>query len=325
MLSRVADQLYWMSRYMERAEHTARVLDVYLGQMLEGSPEDPERRGKRLVKSLGIKVLPELDSSDPLAWPRWLALDRKNRSSVLSSISSARENARQVTEQISSEMWEHLNRLYHEARQDAARTGYNRELPEFLATVINGSLLCQGVTGSTMNRGDGWRFIRLGMFIERAGLLSTLLDVHVREFLGEDLTSMPAAAYQGWLGLLRSCNAFEGYGKVYTADLRPERIVEFLLLNRDFPHSVRFAVDQIEEALHSIPETIQERQSGNRAGRLKRMAGRLKSQLSFNLMDDILTTGLTEYLDDVKEQCTEIHHAVHQVYIDYPIETAIAS
>jgi len=122
-----------------------------------------------------------------------------------------------------------------------------------------------------------------------------------------------------WIGLLKCCTAFEAYCKVYTADLRAERIAEFLLLSEEFPHSVRFAVEKIQNALNTIGSSAARRGTG----KLTRLSGRLRAALSFSQMDEILASGLDTYLEGVKKQCTQIHGAVHQVYIAYPIEAAI--
>lgn len=318
MLSRVADNLYWMSRYLERAEHTARLLDVQLGLLLESGPEPGDGRWLRLVQCLGITAKPP-STEDPSRLIHWLAFDAASRSSIVSAISTARENARQVREMISSEMWEQVNRMYHEARALSAGGYQDRDPQDFLQTVMTGSHLFRGLLAATMNHGEGWQFIRLGRYIERAGLVSTLLDVHFREFLPDGQSEIEQGDHLEWIGLLKSSTAFEAYCKVYTAELRAGRIAEFLLLNREFPHSVRYAVDNIQIALEKLPEGA----STQGSSRLHRLAGRLQASLSFSQMDEILADGLSTYLADVQRQCIQIHHVLHQVYIDYPIETAI--
>lgn len=318
MLSRVADNLYWMARYLERAEHTARLVGVQLGLMLESAAEHDGRRWPLIVQSLGITARPPSES-DPAKLLNWLTFDPSSRSSIVTAVSTARENARQVREMISSEMWEQVNRLFHEVRSFSRGAATDRDPQDFLQDTINGCLLFHGISSSTMNHGEGWQFIRLGRFIERAGLVSTLLDVHFREFLPSPEAGIDPADHLEWIGLLKSCTAFEAYCKVYTADLRADRIADFLLLNREFPHSVRFAVDAIQMALHGLPEGASEFGSG----RLARLAGRLQASLNFSQMDEIMASGLSPALADIQRQCTQIHHILHQVYIDYPIETAL--
>jgi uncharacterized alpha-E superfamily protein len=321
MLSRVADSLYWMSRYLERAEHTARVLDVQLQLALEqpapAGPRAGRNRWSRMLASLGIANRPD-PMDDSLSVARELALHPAFRSSIVCCIVSARENARQLREQISSEMWQQLNRLYHDVRRFADDP--QQVVPdELLESVKQGSHLFQGITDSTMGHGEGWQYIQLGRFIERAGAVATLLDVHFGDFAFSPGQDFEAGEHFEWIGLLKSCTAFEAYCKVYTADLSAERIAEFLLLNAEFPHAVRFSADRIQESLKALPPGS----SGRHSNRTTRLAGKLSAMLSFSQTEEIMDAGLHDYLEAVKQQCGEIHTAIQQVYIDYPIESAI--
>ena len=166
MLSRVADSLYWMSRYLERAEHTARVLGTQLNLMLEQGPKSSDRRWLRVLASLG-HTGPFADDSDPFALAQAHALRQ-----ITGGIGFARENARQVREQISSEMWEQLNRLFHEVKRLESAGLWKSQPLDFLAVILESSHLVQGVTDSTMNHGEGWQFIQVGRFIERAAAIA---------------------------------------------------------------------------------------------------------------------------------------------------------
>src|SRR5208283_3450564 len=157
MLSRVADSLYWMSRYLERAEHTARVLGVQLNLMLEQDPKSSDRRWQRVLGSLGHPGSAAEDKDDPFSLAQTYALRV-----ITGGIASARENARQVREQISSEMWEHLNRLFHEVRRMESAGIWTSQPLDFLTLILESSHLVQGVTDSTMNHGEGWQFIQVG-------------------------------------------------------------------------------------------------------------------------------------------------------------------
>jgi uncharacterized alpha-E superfamily protein len=134
-------------------------------------------------------------------------------------------------------------------------------------------------------------------------------------------TDAPQRNYLDWVGLLKACTAFEAYCKVYTADLRPERVVEFLLLNPECPRSVRFAAESVQAAFQSIAEAMGTR----KAGRVNRLAGRLRATLGFGQIDEILETGLRPYLNDVPRQCAQIHEAILQTYVAYQVETSLAS
>jgi uncharacterized alpha-E superfamily protein len=312
MLSRVADTLYWMSRYLERAEHTARVMGVQLNLMLEQDPRSSDRRWLRALASLGHPA-PVANGHDPFTLAQTYALKQ-----ITSGITSARENARQVREQISSEMWEQLNRLFHEVKRMEAAGIWTRQTLDFLSVILESSHLFQGVTDSTMNHGEGWQFIQVGRFIERASATARLLDLYFREFRESAGQTMDSGVHMEWIGLLRSCTAFEAYCKVYTADLRPERVAEFLLLNPEFPHSVRFAADGMQRSLDAINEAA----SSQRSARVAKMAGRLRAGLIFTPLEEIVA-GLAEFFADIQQQCARIHSAIYEVYITYPIEAAI--
>ena len=234
MLSRVADNLYWMSRYLERAEHAARLLDVNLNLMLDESASSADRRWRRVLAALGNP--PNLSwSGDAYQVAQILTFDPGNRSSITACVASARENARQVREEISSDQWQRLNRLFHQVTRHKPNETDDVLPSDFLLAVIEGVHLIQGVTDSTMSHGEGWHFIQVGRHMERACATVTLLGLYHREFWGHPDQTPEAAEYLEWVGLLRSCTAFEAYCKVYTADISPDRIIEFLLLNPEFP------------------------------------------------------------------------------------------
>jgi uncharacterized alpha-E superfamily protein len=316
MLSRVADNLYWTSRYLERADHTAALLDEHLNLMLDSASVTVDQRWTRVISSLGVPAAEVTAGSVAYA----LAVDPECRSSIVTCIASARENARQVREQASSDMWEQINRLYHAVRDSSAARLWQADPHAFLSTVREGSYLFQGVTDSTMNHDQGWRFIQLGRYLERAAALAVLLDVHFRAFGGLPGPSQELSEHLEWIGLLKSCSAFEGYCKVYTADVRPERVAEFLLLNEVFPHSVRFCVERISSAVTALPEG-----SPKASARLSRLTGRLRAALSFSNIDEIMAGGLHSWLDSVLRQCHMIHIAIREAYIDYPIDIAIGA
>jgi uncharacterized alpha-E superfamily protein len=312
MLSRVAESLYWMSRYLERAEHTARVIKVQLNLMLERETEDDDRHWRRVLKSLAIEMT-DVKEGEAQAVAKSLIQSTASRSSIVSCIMAARENSRQVREQISSEMWEQLNRMFIEVNRSGADEAW--DVGDFLQAIKDGAHLFQGIADSTMTHGEGWQFIQAGRSIERASALATLLGVHFREFYGKDAEPEPLE----WIGLLRSCTAFEGYCKAYTADLRPDRIAEFLVLNPSFPHSIRFSADALETAMKQIGAEV----SSRRSARVERIAGRMQATLAFGQIDEIMSGGLQAYLETVLRQCSQAHSALYQTYIAYPIEAAL--
>lgn len=323
MLSRVADSLYWMSRYLERAEHTARLIGLNLNLMLDQSPDTASQRWRRLQHCLG---LPDLDDpADAVSMTRALTFDPANSASIVGCIAAARENARQVREQISTEMWEQLNRLYLQVKRADSDAIWQAEPHEFYQMVKDGAHLFQGITDATLSHGEGWQFIQLGRFIERAGATALLLDVYFRELLPSQPLSAEVADYLEWVGLLKSCTAFEAYCKVYTASLRPDRIAEFLLLDRNCPRSLRFAADCVQSALKALPRTSSSTYRGPDIGLAERLAGRWQAALDYGHVDEIMAENIHAYLANIRRQCTQIHAAIQQTYISYPIETALAS
>ena len=311
MLSRVADSLYWMSRYFERADHCARVLEANYNLMLNPSKLSAEQRWHRITASLGLVEDPA--EADPQSSMVKLMCDSGNRSSIISCIATARENASQVREQISSEMWERLNQLYHALTQECVGANMDSEPLRIVAELREGAYKFEGVTAATMNHGEGWQFIQLGKYMERACALSVLLDPH--------FTAAATADDLDWVGLLSSCSAFEAYCKVYTADLKPGRVAEFLLLNPEFPYTVRHSVEQMHLALEAITEVS----SARRTAQIERIIGKLRSSLAYVHIDDIMSRGLHRFLNSVIEQCHSLHSAVYEVYIAYPVEAALGA
>jgi len=318
MLSRVADSLYWMSRYLERAEHTARLIEVDLQLRLDQSPESGSGRWLRLLNALQT-VSPEDGKIDAVAVTHLLTLERTNPSSLLSCVAAARENLRQVREQCSTEMWEQLNRLYLQVSNTSKGESWLLNSHVFFRAVQEGAHLFQGVTDSTMSHGEGWQYIQLGRYVERTDTLARLIGAHFGKLAQPPDQSVETEEYLEWVGLLKSCAAFEAYCKTYTAEMRPMRVAEFLLLNAEFPHSVRFSVDMVHAALNRIGEM-----TDRRAEQPERLAGRLQATLNFSQIQEILSAGAAAYLDSVRWQCAQAHNAIHQVYFDYSVESALA-
>ena len=319
MLSRVGDSLYWMSRYLERAEHTARMIDVDFQLRLDQSPESESGRWLRLLEALQAPV-PDSAKLDSATLAYSLTLDRTNPSSIVACISAARENLRQVREQCSSEMWEQLNRLYLRIINTPANQALVLHSQLFFRGAMDGAHLFQGVTDATMSHGEGWHYIQLGRYVERTHALASLIGSHFGRLSQPLEHSVDSDEYLEWVGLLKCCTAFEAYCKKYTAELRPLRVAEFLLLSPDFPHSVRFSVDKMHAALQAIGEL-----TDRKASSPMRLSGRLRANLSFSQIEEIMADGMKNYLGNIRSLCGQVHNAIHQIYFDYPVEVAMAS
>lgn len=326
MLSRVADSLYWMARYLERAEHTTRLVDVNLNLMLDESSTSSDHRWARVLQALGRPKRVKWDGN-PYELARALTFDTGHKSSVLSCILAARENARHVREQISTEQWHRLNSLYLEvtrpevkAMMQPATEAANEAPSAFLQHVMEAVHQFQGVTDSTMSHGEGWHFIQIGRYLERAAATAMLLHAYNSELWTKRDRTPVGNEYLEWMGLLRSATAFEAYCKVYTADLSPERILEYLLLDAEFPHSLRFSIESIQCALRAIHE----RSGGGRAEPLIRLVGRLQASLAYASVDEILNRGVIPYLQNVHDDCNQLHRMLYSIYVDYSVQSALA-
>jgi uncharacterized alpha-E superfamily protein len=328
MLSRVADSLYWMSRYLERAEHTARLIDADFELRLDQSPEAGSVRWWRLLEALQAPA-PEDGKIDAATLTHILTLDKTNPSSIISCVAAARENLRQVREQCSSAMWEQLNRLYLQVNSTTSSEAWLLHSYVFFRALRDGAHLFQGVTDSTMSHGEGWQYIQLGRYVERTDGVARLIGAYLGRLPSSvDRSSadhsmdqtVESEEYLEWVGLLKSCAAFEAYCKKYTAELRPLRVAEFLLLNPEFPHSVRFSVDKVHTALRAIAELTE-----RKAEQPVRLAGRLRAALSFSQIDEVMASGASAFVESICQQCGQAHTAIHQIYFDYPVEAALMS
>jgi len=317
MLSRVADSLYWMSRYLERAENTARLMDVDLQLRLDQSGETGSEQWRRLAAAARVPIA-EIDAMDSAALTNSLTFDRDNPSSIVSCVSAARENLRQVREQCSTDMWEQLNRLYLQINSTTPNDAWLRHSHAFFRAVQEGAHLFQGVTDSTMTHGEGWHYIQLGRYVERTDAVAMLIGSHFSRLPNPEDHAVESEEYLEWVGLLKSCAAFEAYCKAYTAELRPLRVAEFLLLNPEFPHAVRFSVEMVHAALRAIAELTE-----RKAEQPVRLSGRLRAALSFSQIDEILADGALAYVENIRAQCAQAHTAIHHIYFDYPVESAM--
>lgn len=301
MLSRVADSLYWMSRYIERTEHTARLIAVKLDSMVEQTPEDAAASWARVTEALtGEKTVPShLDAFDITGR---LAFDRENETSLINSLALARDNARQVREALSNEVWENLNRLYLRLSPMTMDSIWVHTPGRLFREVLEEMHALEGVTYSTLSHGEGWYFLELGRHIERVQQLGRLLDLH----FSAAQNSESGPKYFDWLVLLKFCSAWEPYTKRYTASIRPQKIAEFLLFDPEFPHSICFSVDRMTEALARVAPGA----PPARRAAVERLAGRMKAAVDFGQVDELMTGGVAAFIADITKQSEQIHKAL---------------
>ena len=305
LLSRVANAVYWLGRYIERAENVARFLDVNHNLMLD-LPQDYSDQWQPIVDTTGDRALFQerygAATQDNVV--RFLAFDSEYPNSIYSCILSARENARSVRETISSEMWQQINSLYLMITSESRKTEPT-DLPTFCHQVRMGCHLIHGILHVTMSHNEAWQFIRLGCQLERADKTTRLLDV--KYFILLPSLSDVGTPYDDvqWVALLKSLTGFEMYRKRY-GRISPDRIVEFLLLDGEFPRAFRYCIGLADRSLHRITGTP----VGSFSCPSEQRMGVLRSELDFAAVDGILAGGLHEFCDAVQTKMNTIDECI---------------
>ena len=309
MLARVADSLYWIGRYVERAEHMCRLSDVMLNATLDRS------EAAATVARIALSAVGDPDAArtkQPYDAALALALDREDGGSIYSSVARARENARQVRDQITTETWERLNLIYLRMNDPEAAQSFKDGSQQFLHDTIADLHLFKGAGDATMSHGEGWSFLLLGVYLERAQLIGALLAV----VFGEGRRRRPISDHFALTNVLRMGCALEPYLRVYTAEMQPRFILQFLTLDEDFPRSIRFCTDQIEQHLSAI---IRHAGLAGRVGP-DRLAGRLRARLQYADMTDLENEGASAFLKTVLDECSAIHRSLYDAFVAYPLE-----
>ncbi len=312
MLSRVADSIYWLNRYIERAENIARFADVNFNLILD-SPSGITQQWFPLVQTTGDTPYFKEKYGQPTADNviHFLTFDRAYSNSIISCLQAARENARSVREIISSEMWEEINSFYMMVR-DAANQGHLSNLPDFFAEVKMKGHLFAGVMDATMTHNEGWHFGYMGRLLERADKTSRILDVKYFILLPSvNDVGTPLDEIQ-WMSLLKSASAYEMYRKRKQHRITPMGVAEFLILDREFPRSIHFCLLQAERSLHEITGTP----AGTWCNPVERVLGRLRSELDYITIDEIFHTGLHEFMDHLQQQVNSVGKTIFETYFD---------
>ena len=317
MLSRVANSLYWMSRYLERAENAARIVDVNLQLLLDVRDLDDKALAHYwvpIVQSTGDEetFFKLHNKATGQTVTEFMVFETENPNSIVSSAAQSRENARMVRDQITTELWEELNRLYLFLKSPRARDVWRYSPFEFLQEVKARSLHLQGLTSATVMQNEGWHFMQVGKYLERADKTTRILDVRHQSLpaKGRPKTVSQADALE-WSAVLRSCSAWDAYKAIHSADVNPALVAEFLLLSEDFPRSVEFCVANLNSALRNI-SGVPEGRFSNTA---EKLCGRLVAELQFSTIDDIFDHGLHDYLDLLQQKFDAIGEALFAAYI----------
>ncbi|BAN36230.1 hypothetical protein SCD_n02422 [Sulfuricella denitrificans skB26] len=310
MLSRVANSIYWMSRYLERAENVARFIDVNLNLSLD-LPAGYGEQWAPLVNISGDLELFTKRYGEPTRENvlHFLTFDRENPNSILSCVRHARENARSVREIISSEMWEQANRFYLRVKEAAANKSAIDNPHDFYTAVKMENHLFDGITEATMSHGEAWHFLQVGELLERADKTSRILDVKYFILLPDEQAIGTAVDNIQWSALLKSASALEMYRK-HSKQINPSKVAEFLLLNRDFPRSVQSCLARAAYSLHAITGSRQDGFSNLTEKRL----GKLLADLNYTQIDEIIAGGLHEFLDGLQTRLNHIDSAIFECY-----------
>ena len=310
MLSRTADHLFWMARYMERAENTARMLDVnYEASLLPQSADAAEKGWKGLlsISELTSDYAKHYGAVTPGNVMRYMVSDAENGSSIRNCLLAARENARAVRGTLTTEVWETQNQTWLEFQRMVASDSFLRDPSAMFEWVKFRSHLSRGVTVGTMLQDEAFHFLRIGSFLERADNTARLLDVKFHavesEYYGGGNGQSQSQGGAGrdievdfyhWSGILRSVSGFEVYRKVYRNVIRPERVAELLILRPDMPRSLAACMQEVMTNLNRV--------ANEQSADTLRRAGRLHADLQYGRIDEILATGLHAYLTQFLER-----------------------
>ncbi|MCW8133584.1 MAG: alpha-E domain-containing protein [Planctomycetota bacterium] len=309
MLSRVASSMYWLSRYVERAENVARFIEVNQNLILD--LPDAQQQWEPLVVTTGDdeEFTSRYKNFSKQNVLEFLSFDLKNGSSIRSCVRAARENARSVRGNLSTEIWEGLNTFYLEISNAAADPKTRDDPQEFYQNVKRHSHLLLGIMDATMSRGEGWHFSHLGRMLERADKTSRILDVKYYLLLpSPDHVGSPIDETQ-WSAVLRSTSALEMYRKKHHTIL-PPLVVDFLLLDREFPRAAHYCLQAADESLHAITGTPQ----GTFRNVAEQRLGQLRSEIAFTHVSEVIRAGLHEFIDGLQIRLNLIGDGIHESF-----------
>lgn len=309
MLSRVADSLYWMSRYMERADGILRMLKINYASSQDDLHDFSWAPVLEIFTYLEDEQY-ETIGNDSRTVLQFMVTDKENPNSVLNIVTKARENARSVQDHITKELWQCLNDFYHTVRDEQMVKWLNLEDPiSTLDILIKQGLLYYGTIDITMSRGEGYAFINLGKFIERGNQSADILDVKFSD-VNYDITTADTTY---WKYLLMSISGYELYLKTYRSGFEAKNVVELIVLNRDFPRSVLYSINQMMRYFTRLRSD----RNVDSYQKIEFLIGKLKSKINYSTTESILEQGLHEYLEEMKTDLNEIGVALNQNYFAY--------
>ena len=312
MLSRVADSLYWLNRYIERAENTARIIDANLHFLLDSEIPDAEQ-WEPLVWITGDQeyFFEKYSFATRENVIYFLTFDKEYNNSIISCLRFARENAKSIREIINLEMWEQINKFYIMLNELSEKEITLDFLHDFFEKVKYNCHLFNGISDSTMSRNEGWHFARLGKMIERADKTSRIIDIKYFHIL-------PSVKFVGstydilqWSAILKSASGFEMFKKKYKI-IKPDKIIEFLIVDNEFPRSIKYCINKANESIHAISGTT----NNSFANRPEQSLGILNAELSFADIDNIIEVGFHEFIDSFQKKLLNIGTDIYSRYFN---------
>jgi len=315
LLARDADSMYWVARYIERAEHVARLLLVNSNLLVDVgdlSPELQEQQWHSVLTIIRSTLPPQTGKSTSRSGiiPSYMTFDPDNHNSLLSCITRARENARAIRENISAEMWECVNTLFWAMRSEDAQARYEDSPDDFYRQVMNASMLFQGLTDQTLNHDQRWLFAQLGKYIERIDVSCGIIETKYGILRSAEHQLESALRNIHWMAVLRSCCSLEAYRRQHIGDMDPLRVAGFLILESRYPRSIRHSVAMAHEAISRVRAEV----SPLAIDPGERILGRLDAQLEYAEIGEIVSEGLPNYLQRIRAQIAETASSIQTAY-----------
>ncbi|MCB0688552.1 MAG: alpha-E domain-containing protein [Saprospiraceae bacterium] len=300
-----------MNRYIERMENNARFLDVNFNLALDLPPE-LKQQWKPLIQTSGAveeyeSLYDDYSQENVISF---ICFEEQNSSSILSCITRARENARTMRSILTKEIWEHINSVYHmvlQFKRDDAKLHQDPRM--FVEKIKQASQLYYGINDNTVSQNEAWHFGKVGSYLERADNISRILDVKYHILLPSVKSVGTTLDWIQWVALLKSASAFNMYSRKY-GEVKPYNVAEFLVLDRDFPRSIYYSLNQANQSMHAISENYKSGFSNS----AEKLIGMVISEMSYSGMDDIFHQGLHEFLDLTQLKIIDIANALHDVY-----------
>lgn len=305
MLSRVANSIYWMARYIERAENTARLINVNTHLLLD-LPKRIQLGWEPIIDITSNRddFYALYDAADERSVVRFMVMDPKNHSSIVSSLSMARENARTIRDVIPREAWEQVNELYLIAKSNASQALTHRHRYDYLRSVILGAQTITGLLAGCMTHDDGYAFLRMGRNLERADMTTRIIDVRSASLLPNMADHLTPFENLQWMSVLKSLTAYQMYRREMRLRVRRPEVLQFLLLEKRFPRALFHTLHEVESCLGELPRNEKPVET---LGKLQRKLMRAKPQ-------ELKQDELHSFIDELQNELTKVHNSIHKTY-----------